>query len=111
MAALGIAYEVGDTVWVAYPHPSSLFFDPQSRNVLQIDVVGTGDEAEVRFGNGDSVKDSTAAPTIFLTQTLAATAIVNDTIVKIDASVNLDATTTVGSTAAQTALSLGRVDS
>lgn len=111
MAALGIAYEVGDAVFVAYPFPSALAFDPQARTVTSIDVVGTGDEAEVRFSNGDTVKDSTAAQTIYLTAALAATAIVDDVIVKIDASVNLDATTTVGSTAAQTSLSLGRVDS
>ena len=110
MAALGIAYEVGETVFVAYPFPSELAFDPQSRDVESIDVVGTGDEAEVRFSNGASVKDSTAAPTIFLTAALAATSIVDDVIVRIDASVNLDATTSLGSTVSQPALSLGRVD-
>lgn len=109
MAALAIPYEVGETVWVAYEFPNSLFFAPQSRNVASIDVVGTGDEAEVRFTNGDSVKDSNAVQTIHLTQALAAAAIVTDVIAKSAASVALDATLSVVSTASQASVTLGRI--
>ena len=109
MAALGIDYEVDDVVFVAYPFPAELFFSPQSRTVTQINVKGTGDSAEVRFSDGDSVLDSNAIQTIFTTDALAAAAIVTDVIAKSAAAVALDATLSVASTAAQASTTLGRV--
>lgn len=109
MADASKDYGVADTVFVAYPFPSSLAFVPQQRVVKGIDINSATNESIVTFDDGDKVQDG-AIKTVYTTQALAAKAIVDDVIVKVDATVNLDTTTTVGSTAAQTALSLGRVD-
>lgn len=110
MADVAKIYGVSDTVFVAYPFPNTLSFSPQSRVVKQVQILDSANEALVFFESGEKVQDG-ADQTIFETQALCATKIVDDVIAKIDASVNLDTTTTVASTVAQTSLSLGRVDS
>ena len=110
MADVAKIYGVGDTVFVAYPFPNSLSFVPQSRVVKEVQIMDSANEALVFFESGEKVQDG-ADQTVFETQPLCATKIVDDVITKIDASVNLDVTTTVASASGQTSLSLGRVDS
>jgi len=109
MANVSKGYGVGDTVYVAYPHPSSNYFSPQQRVVKQVDVNSATNEAVVFFEAGEKVQDG-AVQTVYTTQVLCATAIINDIIVKADATVNIDTTTSLGSTVSQPTLSLGRVD-
>jgi hypothetical protein len=110
--AISKAYDVGDSVWVSYPFPNSNYFAPVNRTVSSVKIISdTDNKAEVRFTTGEQVIDDDTTTTVYTTQALAATAIVNDVITRVDSTVNLDPTTTVASTAAQTALSLGRVDS
>ena len=108
--AITKSYGVGDTVYVAYPFPHILAFYPQTRVVKNCQINSATNEALVSFENGDSVQDG-AVQTVFTTAALAATAIVNDVIAKIDATVNVDETLSMVSTAGATALSLGRVNS
>lgn len=103
-------YGVGDTVFVAYPFPNSLSFSPQERIVKEVQILDSNNEATVFFESGEKVQDG-VDQTVFETQASCATKIVDDVITKIDAAVNLDATTTVASAGGQAALSLGRVDS
>jgi len=109
MAAITKSYGIGDTVYVAYPFPHVLAFYPQTRVVKNCQINSATNEALVSFENGDSVQDG-AVQTVFTTIALAATAIVDDVIVKIDAAVLKDGTSTISSIAGATALSLGRVD-
>ena len=108
MAAITKSYGIGDTVYVAYPFPHILAFYPQTRVVKSCQINSSTNEALVSFENGDSVQDG-AVQTVFTTAALAATAIVDDVIAKIDDAVNVDATQSIASTAGATALSLGRV--
>lgn len=111
MADVAKGYGVGDTVWIAYPHPSKNFFTAQSRIVKSVDVISGTNDANVKFTNGNDVFDPAATPTVFDTQVLASTAIIDDVIAKIDATVILEGlSNSLASTAAQPALSLGRVD-
>jgi len=110
MADVAKIYGVGDNVFVAYPFPNSLSFSPQARVVKEVQILDSGNEATVFFVSGEKVQDG-ADQTVFEDEALCATKIVDDVIAKIDAAVNLDATTTVASAGAQPALSLGRVDS
>ncbi len=103
-------YDIGDTVFVAYPFPSSNGFTPQSRVVSDINFSGTGNDAEVKFDDGVPVQDTDAAPTVYTTEAACATAIVDDVIAKSAAAVVLDATTSEESVAAQPSTTLGRVD-
>ena len=88
--ALTIAYSVGDTVYVAYPFPSSLYHTPQTRTVTEIKVTASGDTALVSFSDGQQVLDSDAATTVYLTEALAATAIIDDVITRTAATVVLE---------------------
>ena len=108
--AITKSYGVGDTVYVAYPFPHILAFYPQTRVVKSVQINSATNEALVSFENGDSVQDG-AVQTVFTTAASAATAIVDDVIDKIDATVNVDETLSMVSTAGATALSLGRVNS
>ncbi len=110
MSNVAKGFGVGDTVWVAYPHPSSLFFTPQQRVVKNVEVTTGTNEALISFEAGERVQDG-ADQTVFTTQALAATKIVDDVIARVDTTVNLDATLSLGSTVSQATLSLGRVDS
>ena len=108
--AITKSYGVGDTVYVAYPFPHILAFYPQTRVVKSCQINTATNEALVSFENGDSVQDG-AVQTVFTTAALAATAIVDDVIAKIDDTVLIDETLSMVSTAGATALSLGRVNS
>lgn len=110
--AISIAYSVGDTVYVAYPFPDSLYFSAQTRIVSQVKVTATGDYAVVSFESGNDVIDSDATQTVYTTAALASTAIVDDVISRVDAAVVAEGGTTnsIASTASAPALSLGRVD-
>ena len=110
MAVISKNYGVGDTVYVAYPFPHILAFYPQTRVVKSVQINSATNEALVSFVSGDSVQDG-AVQTVFTTAALAAKAIVDDVIAKIDDAVNADTTTSIASTAGATALSLGRVNS
>lgn len=108
--AISIAYEVGEEVFVAYPFPSENFFNAQSRIVKEVRVLASGDDALVKFEDGNDVQDSDSAPTVFTSVELASTAIVDDIIVRSNAVANIDPTTSLGSTVSQPTLNLGRVD-
>ncbi len=108
MGTISKTYEVGDTVWVAYPFPSSLAFTAQSRVVSKVDVLAASNEANVSFTDGGAVLDG-AVQTVYLTEALAAAAIVTDVIAKSAATVALDATLSVASTASQASTTLGRI--
>jgi len=110
MADVAKGYGVGDAVFVAYPHPDTLFFTPQARIVKKVDINTATNEAVVFFEVGEKVIDG-ADQTVFTTQALCATKIIDDIISKADATVNLDATTTTASAGGAAALSLGRIDS
>jgi hypothetical protein len=110
MAALTLDYEVGDTVYVAYAFPDSLYFTPTSRVVAEIKLTASGDVATVSFTAGNASADSVAVKRLYTTEAACATFIVDDIIVRADAVANLDATTSLASTAGQPTLSLGRVD-
>ena len=107
--AIAIDYEVGGTVFVAYPFPSSNYFKAVSRIVKQVNVTDTGDEAIVSFDTGANVLDSNATPTVFLTEALADAALVTDVISRSAAAVASDATTSEVSTAGQASTTLGRI--
>jgi hypothetical protein len=111
--AIAKLYNVGDTVHVAYPFPSSNYFTPIERVVASVDVISdTDNKATVRFTQGKQVVDSDAITTVWTTQILAAKAIVDDAIIKLEASVLLDtSTTTLASASGQVSLNVGRVDS
>lgn len=109
MADVTKIYGVGDTVYVAYPFPNSLAFVPQERVVKQVQILDSVNEAIVFFEDGEKVQDG-ADQTIFETEALCATKIVDDVITKVDVAVNLDETLSLASVAAQAALSLGRID-
>lgn len=110
MADVAKIYGVGDTVFVAYPFPNSLAFTPQSRVVKEVQILTGTNEALVFFESGEKVQDG-ADQTVFETQALCATKIVDDVIAKVDAAVALDVTTSKVSTGGATSLSLGRSDS
>jgi len=107
--AITKSYGVGDTVYVAYPFPHVLAFYPQTRVVKNCQINSATNEALVSFENGDSVQDG-AVQTVFTTAALAAKAIVDDVIAKIDDAIDIDTTTSIASTAGAKALSLGRVN-
>ena len=109
MADITKIYGVGDTVWVAYPFPNTLSFVPQERVVKEVQILDSANEAIVFFVSGEKVMDG-ADQTVYETQAACATMIVDDVITKVDVAVNLDATLSVASVAAQAALSLGRID-
>ncbi len=111
MANISKSFGIGDTVWVAYPFPSSLFFTAVSRVVKDLRNVQSDNDATVTFTDGTEVLDGSGADqAVFSTEALASTQIVDNTIIKVDAAANLDATLSLGSTVAQPTLSLGRVD-
>lgn len=112
MAALTVAYSVGDTVYVAYPFPSSNYFAPVTAVVSEIKLTASGDVATVSFTGFPTVTDSDATQRVFTTEAACATAIVDDVISRVDATVVLEGGTTnsVASTAGAPALSLGRID-
>lgn len=107
MAAVSKTYGIGDTVFVAYPFGSSLYFTPQSRVVKQVDTITGTNEAVVNFENGEKVQDG-VNQTIFLTSPLAAKKIVDDIIIKSATAVSFDTTTSSASTAGLASVSLRR---
>ena len=109
MANVAKTYGIGDTVFVAYPFPSSNYFTAQSRVVKSVDTNSATNEAIVKFTNGEDVVDG-AVVTVYATAALASAAIITDVIAKADAAAVLDATTSLGSTVGQPTLSIGRVD-
>jgi len=109
MGTISKTYATGDTVFVAYPFPSSLYFTPQSRTVATVNVTDDPNVASVSFTGGATVVDSDGAQTIYLTEGLAAAAIVTDVISLSAATVALDATTSIVSTASQASITLGRI--
>lgn len=109
MGTISKSYAVGDTVYVAYPFPSAQYFVAQQRVVKSVDVTADPNVALVRFTNGASVQDSDATQTIYLTEALAAAAIVTDVISLSAATVALDATTSEVSTAGNASTTLGRI--
>ena len=88
--AIALGFSVGDSVSVAYPFPSSNYFAPVTAVVTQIKFTAAGDVALVSFASGADVSHSTAAPTCYLTQALAATAINDDVISRSAATVVLE---------------------
>lgn len=108
--AFSRTFDVGDTVWVAYPFPSELAFTPQSRIVKKIEGENATGDATILFETGPPVVDLVATPTVFGTEALAATSIVDDVIVKVTPAVVLDATLSGVSTAAQPSVTLIRKD-
>lgn len=106
--AISIDYSVGDTVWVAYPFPSSNYFKAVSRIVKEVKVTATGDAALVSFETGKSVNDSDAAQTVFTTEALADTAIVDDVITRSAGAVTSDATLSGASTGGNASTTLIR---
>jgi len=110
MADVAKSYGVGDTVFVAYPFPSNNYFTPQSRVVKSVDVISGTNEANVKFTDGEDVVDG-AVVTVYDTEVLCATAIIDAVIAAIDATVIIEGlSTSVLSAAGQPALSLARVD-
>lgn len=109
MADIAKDYAIGETVWVAYPFPSPNYWTPQERTISKAEMLDSDNEALVYFTDGEPVQDG-AVDTIYDTEALCAAAIIDDVIAKADATVNLDATTSVASTSGQPSLSLGRVD-
>ena len=88
--AIAIGYSVGDTVYVAYPFPDSLYHTPQERVVTQVKVTATDDYALVSFQSGNDVIDSDTTQTVYTTEALAATAIIDDVISRTAATVVLE---------------------
>ncbi len=110
MADVAKTYGVGDSVFVAYPFPSTLAFTPQARTVKSVDINSSTNEAVVKFTDGADVIDG-AVQTIYDTNVLCATAIIDDVIAKIEATVLIEGlSNSLGSTVSQPALNLGRVD-
>lgn len=109
MANVSKNYGVGDTVFVFYRNSLELFFLPQSRIVTRVRTNTAGNEAVVEFTNGNNVTDVAGTETVFTTQALCATAIVDQVITNSAASVALDATLSITSTAAQASTTLGRI--
>ena len=109
MADVAKDYGVGDTVYVTYPLGSALFFSPQQRTVKNVEIIDGANEALVTFTDGDKVQDG-AVKRVYDTQALAAKAIVDDVITKIDATVDLDTTLSAVSTAGNAATGLARTD-
>ena len=58
MAAVSLAFEVGDTVYVNYDFPDSLYFDVQTRVVSEIKLTAAAEVAVVSFTSGNSVNYS-----------------------------------------------------
>lgn len=111
MANISKGWGIGDTVWVAYPFPSSNYFTPQSRVVKDVRNYEADNDSSVTFIEGLEVFDGTGVlQAVFTTEALAATQIIDNVIIAADAAANLDATTSLGSTVSQPTLSLGRVD-
>lgn len=108
--AIAKGFDVGDTVWVRYPLPSSDYLTPQSRVVTQVDVISaTDNQATVKFSNGNSVVDDDTTVRVYTTQALCAAGIVTEVISSIAATVALDATTSIVSTAGNSSTTLGRI--
>lgn len=111
MANITKGFGIGDTVWVAYPFPSSLAFVAQSRIVKDIRNVDTDSDSIVSFDDGADVFDGSAAlQAVFTTEALASTQIIDNVIIAADVAANLDATLSLSSASGQPTLSLGRVD-
>lgn len=109
MAAVSLAFEVGDTVYCNYPYPDSLYFDVQTRVVSQIKLTGAGEVATISFTSGNDITYSDASPTVFTTAAAAAAANITDVISRSAANVALDTTTSIASTAGNTSTTLGRI--
>ena len=108
--AISKSWNVGATVWVRYPLPSSDYLTPQSRIVTQVDVISaTDNQATVRFSNGNSVLDDDTTVRVYTTEALCAVGIVTEVISSIAATVVLDSTTSIVSTAGGASTTLGRI--
>ena len=102
--AISKDYSVGDTVYVQQKVFVSL---PLEKVVAKVDVTEADDTSTTFFTDGTSITDG---DTVYTTEALCATAIVNDVISQTVSLVALDPTTSVASTAGQTTTTLGRVD-
>lgn len=112
-AAVSKGYGVGDTVYVHYKDSNSLRYLPQARVVASVDVIDSGNIANVKFTDGSQVQDgSSTAQRVFTTQALCAAAMITAVIADFDACAVLDTGTTSGaSTAGQPTLGLVRSSS
>ena len=108
MAAISFPLEIGDTCYVNYSFPDSLFFDVQTRVISQIKFTGASEVGVISFTSGNSVNYSDASPSCFTTAALAAAANVTDVISRSAANCVLDATTSGASTAGQASTTLIR---
>lgn len=109
MAAVSLAFEVGDTVYVNYPYPDSLYFDVQTRVVSEIKLTGAAEIAVISFSSGNSVTYTDAAKTCYTTAAEAASVQVANVVSRSAANVVLDTTTSIVSTAGQTSTTLGLI--
>lgn len=110
MAAVSKGYGVGDTVYVHYKDSNTLRYLPQSRVVSSVDVIDSGNVANVEFTNGDPVQDgASTAQRVFTTQALCAAAMITAVIADFDACALLDTgSTSDASTSGQPVLGLAR---
>lgn len=111
MANISKGWGIGDEVYVAYPFPSANTYVVQTRTVRDVRNYEADNDCLVSFTDGEDVFDGTGVlQSVFTTIPLAATQIVDNVIIAVDAAVNLDATLSGASTASQAALSLVRSD-
>lgn len=111
MANIAKTYGIGDQVWVAYAFPSANFFEAVQRTITGIKNYASNNDCNVTFSDGSTSFDgSGAAQSIFATEALASTQIIDNTIIAAEPAALLDATTSLGSTVSQPTLNLGRVD-
>ncbi len=111
MANITKGFGIGDTVWVAYPFPSSLGFIAQSRIVKDIRNVESTSDSLVTFDDGADVFDGSGAlQAVFTTEALASTQIIDNVIIKALAASLLDATLSSVSTAGNAVVGIIRSD-
>lgn len=108
MADVSKTYGVGDTVWVHYLNSITLQWLPVQRIVKRVETTTSTNEAVVHFTVGESVIDG-AIKTVYDTQALCATGIVNYVIAKSAAAVVLDTTLSLASTVNEVSDTLGRI--
>lgn len=108
--AIAKGWDVGDTVYVRYPQTTTEYWTPQTRVVASCDIISaTDNKALVKFTSGNNVEDDDTTVRIYTTEALCAAGIVTDVISNVAASVVLDATTSIVSTAGNSSTTLGRI--
>lgn len=108
MADVSKTYGVGDTVWVHYLNSIALQWLPVQRIVKKVETTTSTNEATVHFTVGESVIDG-AVKTVYDTQALCATGIVDYMIAQSIAVSLLDPTVSIASTVGEGSDTLGRV--